>query len=74
MPKEKKQNNFKLNSYWLYAIVIGIFLIFQLPYYFSSGENIITPSKFFKFLKDGDIKKLKLLIREKLVFTLTTKP
>lgn len=61
MPKEKKQNNFKLNSYWLYAIVIGIFLIFQLPYYFSSGENIITPSKFFKFLKDGDIKKVEIV-------------
>ena len=61
MSKNKKQNNFKFNTYWLYAIIIGIFLIFQLPYYFSSGENIITPSKFFKYLKDGDVKKVEIV-------------
>ena len=71
MSKDKKQNNFKFNSYWVYGIVIGVFLIFNL---FSGGigaSNGITttPSKFFKFLRDGDVKKVEIVNkREALVY------
>ena len=71
MSKEKKQNNFKFNAYWIYGIVIGVFLIFN---FFSGGigaSNGITttPSKFFTFLRDGDIKKVEIVNkREALVY------
>ena len=71
MSKDKKQNNFKFNAYWVYGIVIGVFLIFNL---FSGGigaSNGITttPSKFFKFLRDGDVKKVEIVNkREALVY------
>ena len=71
MSKDKKQNNFKINAYWVYGIIIGIFLLFNL---FSGGIGssngmITTPSKFFNFLKDGDVKKVVIVNkREALVF------
>ena len=71
MSKEKKQNNFKFNSYWIYGIIIGVFLIFNL---FSGGMGAsngmtTTPSKFFKFLRDGDVKKVEIVNkREALVY------
>ena len=71
MSKDKKQNNFKFNAYWVYGIIIGVFLIFNL---FSGGigaSNGITttPSKFFKFLRDGDVKKVEIVNkREALVY------
>ena len=71
MSKEKKQNNFKFNAYWIYGIIIGVFLIFNL---FSGGMGTsngmtTTPSKFFKFLRDGDVKKVEIVNkREALVY------
>ena len=71
MSKEKKQNNFKFNAYWIYGIIIGVFLIFNL---FSGGMGAsngmtTTPSKFFKFLRDGDVKKVEIVNkREALVY------
>ena len=71
MSKQKKQNNFKFNAYWIYGIVIGVFLIFN---FFSGGigsSNGITttPSKFFTFLRDGDVKKVEIVNkREALVY------
>jgi cell division protease FtsH len=71
MSKDKKQNNFKFNAYWVYGIIIAVFLIFNL---FSGGigaSNGITttPSKFFEFLKDGDVKKVEIVNkREALVY------
>ena len=71
MSKEKKQNNFKFNAYWVYGIIIGVFLIFNL---FSGGMGAsngmtTTPSKFFKFLRDGDVKKVEIVNkREALVY------
>jgi cell division protease FtsH len=71
MSKDKKQNNFKFNAYWVYGIVIVVVLIFNL---FSGGigaSNGITttPSKFFKFLRDGDVKKVEIVNkREALVY------
>ena len=71
MSKQKKQNNFKFNAYWIYGIVIGVFLIFN---FFSGGigsSNGITttPSKFFTFLRNGDVKKVEIVNkREALVY------
>lgn len=71
MSKDKKENNFKLNAYWVYGIIIGLFLLFN---FFSGGLGsssglATTPSKFFSFLKDGDVKKVIIVNkREALVF------
>ena len=56
MSKDKKKNNFKFNSYWPYAAVLIVILILNFTSFSSSGVITTTPSKFFKFLKDGDIK------------------
>ncbi len=73
MSKEKKQNNFKFNAYWIYGIIIGVFLIFNL---FSGGMGTsngmtTTPSKFFKFLRDGDVKKVEIVNKRKALVYLT---
>ena len=71
MSKEKKQNNFKFNTYWVYGIIIGVFLIFNLFYGGMGASNgmTTTPSKFFKFLRDGDVKKVEIVNkREALVY------
>ncbi|MEC8724596.1 MAG: AAA family ATPase, partial [Bacteroidota bacterium] len=71
MSKDKKQNKFKFNAYWLYGIVIGVFLIFNI---FSgaigaTNGTTTTPSKFFTFLRDGDVKKVEIVNkREALVY------
>ena len=71
MSKDKNQKNFKFNAYWVYGIVIGLFLVFNI---FSGGFGAsngvtTTPSKFFKFLKDGDVQKVEIVNkREALVY------
>ena len=71
MSKDKKQNKFKFNGYWVYGIVIGVFLIFNI---FNGGigasnGTTTTPSKFFTFLRDGDVKKVEIVNkREALVY------
>ena len=71
MSKDKNPKNFKFNAYWVYGIVIGLFLVFNL---FSGGLGssngvTTTPSKFFKFLKDGDVQKVEIVNkREALVY------
>ena len=55
----------------MYGIVIGLFLVFNI---FSGGFGAsngvtTTPSKFFKFLKDGDVQKVEIVNkREALVY------
>ena len=71
MSKDKNPKPFKFNAYWVYGIVIGLFIVFNL---FSGGigpsnGQTTTPSKFFKFLKDGDVKKVEIVNkREALVY------
>ena len=71
MSKDKNPKNFKFNAYWVYGIVIGLFLVFNI---FSGGFGTsngvtTTPSKFFKFLKDGDVQKVEIVNkREALVY------
>ena len=71
MSKDKNPKPFKFNAYWVYGIVIGLFIVFN---FFSGGigasnGQITTPSKFFKFLKDGDVEKVEIVNkREALVY------
>ena len=71
MSKDKNPKNFKFNAYWVYGIVIGLFLVFNI---FSGGFGAsngvtTTPSKFFKFLKDSDVQKVEIVNkREALVY------
>ena len=71
MSKDKNPKPFKFNAYWVYGIVIGLFIVFH---FFSGGigasnGQITTPSKFFKFLKDGDVEKVEIVNkREALVY------
>ncbi len=71
MSKDKNPKNFKFNAYWVYGIAIGLFLVFNI---FSGGFGAsngvtTTPSKFFKFLKDGDVQKVEIVNkREALVY------
>ena len=71
MSKDKNPKNFKFNAYWVYGIVIGLFLVFNI---FSGGFGAsngvtTTPSKFFKFLKNGDVQKVEIVNkREALVY------
>jgi cell division protease FtsH len=75
MSKDKKPKNTKLNAYWIYGISILIFLAFNL---FSGGLGDssgadTTPSQFFKYLKDGDVKKVEIVNkREALVYLTST--
>ena len=64
MPKSKKQNN-RFNNYWPYALIIGVFLVFNISSFTNSGSITTTPSKFFKFLKDGDVKKVEIVNKRK---------
>ena len=68
--KDNKPKNTKFNAYWIYGIAIVLFLVFNV---FSGGLGnstgvSTTPSQFFKFLRNGDVKKVKSLTKEKLWF------
>ena len=61
MSKETKSNNFKFNTWWLYALVVSIFLVMWL----TSGEKTIgvapvkiSVSKFYQFLDAKQIEKV----------------
>ena len=65
MAKDKKNikdNKPKFSPYWIYGILIALFLGFQL--FSNSGYeegNKITSSDFFKYLEDGDVKKVEVI-------------
>ena len=75
MSNEKKPKNTKFNAYWVYGIAIVLFLGFNL---FSGGlggssEASTTPSQFFKYLRDGDVKKVEIINKREALVYLTTK-
>ena len=75
MSNEKKSKNTKFNAYWVYGIAIVLFLGFNL---FSGGlggssEASTTPSQFFKYLRDGDVKKVEIINKREALVYLTTK-
>jgi len=74
MSKDKKQKNTKFNSYWVYGGALILFLavnIFSGGLGSSSGEST-TPSQFFEFLKDGDVKKVEIVNKREALVYLTT--
>ena len=75
MSKDKKPKNTKFNAYWIYGVAIVLFLAFNV---FSSGlgdasGTSTTPSQFFKFLKNGDVKKVEIVNKREALVYLTTK-
>jgi cell division protease FtsH len=75
MSKDKKSKNTKFNAYWIYGIAIVLFLAFNV---FSGGlgdtsGTSTTPSQFFKFLKNGDVKKVEIVNKQEALVYLTTK-
>ena len=63
MSKTKKPKQNKFNPYWIYGIAIGVFLIFNiLSGGFGGNQGTkTTPSQFFKFLAEGDVKDIEIL-------------
>jgi len=75
MSEDKKPKNTKFNAYWIYGIAIVLFLVFNV---FSGGLGnssgvSTTPSQFFKFLRNGDVKKVEIVNKREALVYLTTK-
>ena len=75
MSKDKKPKNTKFNAYWIYGVAIVLFLAFNV---FSGGladasGTSTTPSQFFKFLKNGDVKKVEIVNKREALVYLTSK-
>ncbi|MDB9953949.1 ATP-dependent zinc metalloprotease FtsH [Flavobacteriaceae bacterium] len=75
MSTEKKPKNTKFNAYWIYGIAIVLFLAFNV---FSGGLGdssgaSTTPSQFFKYLRNGDVKKVEIVNKREALVYLTTK-
>ena len=74
MSKDKKPKNTKFNAYWIYGGAVVIILainLFSSGLGASSGESS-TPSQFFKYLKDGDVKKVEIVNKREALVYLTT--
>tara|TARA_B110000003_G_scaffold262603_1_gene285398 strand:+ start:2227 stop:4200 length:1974 start_codon:yes stop_codon:yes gene_type:complete len=75
MSKDNKPKNKKINHWLIYGGTLALILAFQL---FSGGlgnssNTSTTPSQFFKFLKDGDVKKVEIVNKREALVYLTTK-
>ena len=75
MSTDKKPKNTKFNAYWIYGIAIVLFLAFNV---FSGGLGdssgiSTTPSQFFKYLRNGDVKKVEIVNKREALVYLTTK-
>ena len=74
MSKDKKPKNTKQNAYWIYGAAIVLILAFNIfsgGFGDSSGAST-TPSQFFKYLKDGDVKKVEIVNKREALVYLTT--
>ena len=74
MMKNKKNQQKKppFNQYWIFGSVIVAFIILNL--FSGSGtekSNITTPSKFFNFVKDGDVDKIEIVNKREVYVFLT---
>ena len=71
MSINNKKNNFKLNAYWIYGIIIGLFFLFNISGVTGSNGTPTTEDEFFNFLEDGDIEKIEIVNRHKVRVYLT---
>ncbi|MDG1314316.1 MAG: ATP-dependent zinc metalloprotease FtsH [Flavobacteriaceae bacterium] len=75
MSKDNKPKNKKINHWLIYGGALALILAFQV---FSGGlgnssNTSTTPSQFFKFLKEGDVKKVEIVNKREALVYLTTK-
>ena len=72
MKNKKTQNKNSFNQYWIYGGIILIFLFLQV--FSGSGYQdsvATTPSKFFEFVKDGDVEKIEIVNKREVKVFLT---
>jgi len=72
MKDKKTQNKNSFNQYWIYGGIILIFLLLQV--FSGSGYQdsvATTPSKFFEFVKDGDVEKIEIVNKREVKVFLT---
>jgi cell division protease FtsH len=70
--KKNQQKKPPFNQYWIFGSVIIAFIILNL--FSGSGSeksNITTPSKFFNFVKDGDVDKIEIVNKREVYVFLT---
>ncbi len=72
MKNKKPQNKNSFNQYWIYGGIIFIFLLINL-FSGSAGQDTIstTPSKFFEFVKEGDVEKIEIINKREVRVYLT---
>ncbi len=73
MKDKKLQNKNSFNQYWIYG---GIILLFMLLNFFTGSAGYqdpaaTTPSKFFEFVKDGDVEKIEIINKREVRVFLT---
>ena len=73
MKNKKPQNKSTFNQYWIYG---GIIILFMLINVFTGSAGYqdptaTTPSKFFEFVKDGDIEKIEIVNKREVRVFLT---
>ena len=63
MKNKKPQNKNSFNQYWIYGGIIFIFLLINLFSGSAGYQDTIstTPSKFFEFVKEGDVEKIEII-------------
>ncbi len=72
MKNKKPQNKNSFNQYWIYGGIIFMFLLIN---FFSgtsgSDTSSTTPSKFFEYVKDGDVEKIEIINKREVRVFLT---
>ena len=72
MKNKKQQNKNSFNQYWIYG---GIIFMFLLMNFFSgtsgSDTSSTTPSKFFEYVKNGDVEKIEIINKRQVKVFLT---
>ena len=73
MKNKKPQNKNSFNQYWIYGGIILLFLLINV-FFGSAGSQdsaATTPSKFFEFVKDGDVEKIEIINKREVRVFLT---
>tara|TARA_B100000586_G_scaffold242079_1_gene195761 strand:+ start:2841 stop:4751 length:1911 start_codon:yes stop_codon:yes gene_type:complete len=73
MKNKKPQNKNSFNQYWIYGGIILLFMLINV-FFGSAGSQdsaATTPSKFFEFVKDGDVEKIEIINKREVRVFLT---